>query len=211
VSLSNEVVINLLNRSLVCGFKNIKDEPYCGKSGHHNTDTLAVNTSNGAGPHNVQIFIMNSEGVVLNCLPGYWAPQDLKAEILFGLRLNRLWHEPKLSLAEKNARFAAAHLFEMRSHSAELRSRSKLTSFDAAHEMKKPTSDFYFRSGDFRPAGSGKLKSTDQVVHERMAKRPFLTYEQFDVAQFVDYGKMKYDKHEERRDAQQTPGKGKKK
>jgi hypothetical protein len=211
VSLSNELVINLLNRSLVCGFKNIKDEPYCGKSGHHDADTAAVNTTNGAGPHNVQIFILNSEGIVLNCLPGYWAPQDLKAEILFALRLNRIWHEPKLTLAEKKARFSAAHLMEMRSHSSELRARSKLTSFDAAHEMKIPTSDFHFRSGDFRPVGSGKLKSTDQVLHERMAKRQFLTYEQFDTARFVEYGKLKYDKHEERRETQQTAVKAKKK
>jgi hypothetical protein len=36
----------------------------------------------------------------------------------------------------------------------------------------------------------------DQVVHERMAKRPFVPYDQFDMEMFSDYGKLRYDKHE---------------
>jgi hypothetical protein len=40
------------------------------------------------------------------------------------------------------------------------------------------------------------LKAVDQVVHERMARRPFVAYESFDVENFSDYGKMRYDKHE---------------
>ena len=44
-----------------------------------------------------------------------------------------------------------------------------------------------------------------------MAKRPFLTYKQFDTARFVEYGKLKYDKHEERRETQAAAAKGKKK
>ena len=29
-----------------------------------------------------------------------------------------------------------------------------------------------------------------------MAQRPFLPYEEFDVAAYVDYGQLRYDKHE---------------
>jgi hypothetical protein len=40
------------------------------------------------------------------------------------------------------------------------------------------------------------FKTVDQVVHERMAQRPFVAHESFDVESFSDYGKMRYDKHE---------------
>jgi hypothetical protein len=70
----------------------------------------------------------------------------------------------------------------------------------------KADSDFKYHVGDYHPpvllVGRGKLpedadlKTVDQVVHERMAQRPFVTYEQFDVAEFPDYGKLRYDKHE---------------
>ena len=53
--------------------------------------------------------------------------------------------------------------------------RSHLQDFDAKKEESKPLSDFRFRLGDYRPpvrmAKHGDLKSTDQVVHERMARR----------------------------------------
>jgi hypothetical protein len=61
------------------------------------------------------------------------------------------------------------------------------------------------KPGDYHPpvlvaakkvAKMGDLKSVDQVVHERMAQRPFVPYEDFAVEKFSDYGKMGYDKHE---------------
>jgi hypothetical protein len=88
--------------------------------------------------------------------------------------------------------------------------RSHLQGFDAKHEEAKPDSDFKFHAGDYRPAfRSGKqagLKSTDQVVHERMAQRPFVRYENFDVEKFSDYGKWKYDKKEETREPVASDG-----
>ena|SRR5271170_1112404 len=45
------------------------------------------------------------------------------------------------------------------------------------------------------------FKTTDEIFHERMAVRPFLPYEQFDVAAYTDYGRPKYDKHEDYRDS----------
>ena len=43
------------------------------------------------------------------------------------------------------------------------------------------------------------FKTTDEIMHERMAARPFQPYQQFDVASFADYGKPKYDKNEDMR------------
>lgn len=44
------------------------------------------------------------------------------------------------------------------------------------------------------------FKTTDVLMHERMSKRPFLTFDKFDVEKYCDYGKTQYDKHEDQRD-----------
>ena len=44
------------------------------------------------------------------------------------------------------------------------------------------------------------FKTCDVIMHQRMAARPFVRYENFDTAQFIDYGKLKYDKQEDYRD-----------
>ncbi len=204
MTLSHDVLIRTLNREFVCGFKNIKDEPYCGKSGKHDPNTPAVVTTNGAGPHNVQIFILNADGIVLHCLPGFWTPDDLLYELQFAQALNRLWKEPQLSREAKDKRFTAANLLHAAHHSLAMRSRSKLQGFDEKKERRKSESDFKVQPGQ-KPTvlvtnrGGLKvsdMKTVDQVVHERMAQRPFLPYEEFDVASYVDYGQLRYDKHE---------------
>ncbi len=43
------------------------------------------------------------------------------------------------------------------------------------------------------------FKTTDVIMHERMSAHPFEQYSQFNVAAFADYGKQKYDKHEDYR------------
>jgi hypothetical protein len=90
VTLSNDALIRTLNSQFVCGFRNIRDEPYCGKSGQHDPNSPAVLTTNGAGPHNVQIFVLASDGTVLHCLPGFWNPADLLYELKFAQSLNRV-------------------------------------------------------------------------------------------------------------------------
>jgi hypothetical protein len=205
VSLSSNRLLSLLKSSLICGFKNIKDEPYSGKSGHHDPDTAAVHTTNGAGPHNVQMFILNSDGIVLHCLPGYWAPDDFILEIHFALTLNRIWHDTSLTSEQKKEKYSAAQLAQVRKLPADLLGRSKLQNFDASHELKKESTDFTFKQGDYRPPGNPGsvrgLKSTAQVAHERMAKRPFVAYADFDTHKFSDYGKWRYDKKEEQKEA----------
>ena len=212
MSLSNDHVLSVLKNRFVCGFKNITGESYAGRSGHHDTDSPAVVTTNGAGPHNVQMFILSADGTVLHCLPGYWAPQDLLFEMQFALNLEKIWKNNSLSQEPKDRMFRQANLINIRYHPREMMERSHLQSFDAKHEEAKPDSDFRFKPGDYRPplhlAKHSNLKTTDQVVHERMARRPFVAYEDFDVEKFSDYGKMRYDKKEETRE---TAGKGKKK
>ncbi len=205
MSLSNDAVLNVLKTQFVCGFKNIKGEPYAGKSGHHDPDAPAVVTTNGAGPHNVQMFFLSADGTVLHCLPGYWAPQDLLCEMRFALGMDRLWHTTGLSPEAKNKQFTQANLLNVRQHPADMVARSHLQGFDAKHEEAKSDSDFKFHAGDYHPphhAGKhANLKTTDQVVHERMAQQPFVAYGDFDVEKFSDYGKWRYDKKEETRTA----------
>jgi hypothetical protein len=72
VTLSRDTLIRQAEQQVCLRVKNIKDEPYCGRSGQHDPNTPAVLTTNGAGPHNVQMFILASDGTVLHCLPGFW-------------------------------------------------------------------------------------------------------------------------------------------
>jgi hypothetical protein len=199
-------MIRVLKNNFICGFKNIKGEPYAGKSGKHDPNSPAVLTTNGAGPHNVQIFMLSADGVVLHCLPGYWAPLDLLQEMNFAMTLNQVWQNKSLSLEAKQKLFREANLIHVRSHPADMTIRSRLQGFDAREERQKADSDFKYKPGDYHPAATllaqakkvrqSDLKTVDQVVHLRMAQRPFVAYEDFDVEKFSDYGKMRYDKHE---------------
>jgi hypothetical protein len=207
------VVISVLKTQFVCGFRDIRGEPYAGRSGRHDPNVPAVVTTNGAGPHNVQLFVLSADGTVLHCLPGYWSPQDLLYELRFALTLKPLWENADLPLDRKRQLGSLATLADIPRHPLDMVARSHLQNFDAKEEENKPDSDFRFRPGDYPPrirmAKHGELKTTDQVVHERMARRPFVPYEDFDVAQFCDYGKFRYDKQEEQREPGAPPKKKK--
>jgi hypothetical protein len=214
VTLSHDALIRTLNSRFVCGFKNIKDEPYCGKSGQHDPNTPAVVTTNGAGPRNMQMFVLTPDGVVLHCLPGFWTPGDLLTELQFAQTLNRVWKSADMSRERKDKLFHDANLLHAKAHPLDMRSRSKLQGFDEKKERKKSDSDFKLQAGDQptvmlvkRGLRLSDMKTVDQVVHERMAQRPFVPYQEFDVAAYVDYGQLRYDKHEN----DPNRGKGKRK
>jgi hypothetical protein len=85
-----------------------------------------------------------------------------------------------------------------------------LQGFDAQYEAKNRlgTTDTIRNRGAVQAALSANamvpmnaFKTTDELMHERMAKRPFVAYDSFDVASYVDYGLQKYDKHEDARDS----------
>ncbi|MBZ0186669.1 MAG: hypothetical protein K8F91_10505, partial [Candidatus Obscuribacterales bacterium] len=65
VSLSQEPALSVLQNELICGYRDIKSEPYAGFSGSHPLGSNAINTTNGAGPHNLQTFLLASDGTVM--------------------------------------------------------------------------------------------------------------------------------------------------
>ncbi|MBS1992843.1 MAG: hypothetical protein JSS86_16985 [Cyanobacteria bacterium SZAS LIN-2] len=212
MSLSQEPAFSALKENFVCGVRDITDEPYCGLSGRHETAGNAVRTTNGAGPHNVQLFMLSADGTVLHCLPGYWNANDLVEEMKFAEGLNQVWTNPHLTTAQKKQKFKELQLAHVEQHSPAMVKRSKMQGFDQQYEAKHrwATSDTIANrnliTSDMLEKGGPKLpqeafKTTDRIMHERMATRPFLPISRFDVANYVEYGKPKYDKKEDARNA----------
>lgn len=213
VSLSQEPAFSTLKNSLVCGYKDISNESFAGFSGKHEVGGNAINTSNGAGPTNLQTFLLSSDGTVLSCLPGFWNPIDLVSEIEFANRLNNVWTSPKLTRTQKDNYFKQMHLAHINEHSFAMVKRSRMQNFDMAHEAKNNlyTSDTILDRGaasailtDDRHLKRGAMqafKTTDRIMHERMAQRPFVSYTNFDTMRFAKYGRPLYDKNEDFRTA----------
>ncbi len=209
MSLSQDPAFTALKNYFVCGTQDISNEPYCGISGKHEINGKAINTTNGAGPHNIQMFMLSADGTVLTCAQGFWNTQDLVQEMGLANELNKVWLNPSISRGQKNQMFRQMHMAHATQHSAATRGRSHLQSFDAKFEAKNRlhSSDLILNPSLAAQAtikGTKipweAFKTTDQLMHERMAQHPFERYTQFDVAHFVDYGRQKYDKHEDQRD-----------
>ncbi|HEY9870043.1 MAG TPA: hypothetical protein V6D08_12830 [Candidatus Obscuribacterales bacterium] len=209
VSLSQEPAFSALQSDFVCGVKDISRERYAGVSRKHDKDGQAIKTTNGAGPHNLQLFMLAPDGTVLHCLPGYWHPADLVREMELAYQLYDVWTDPSLSRPQKDELFRQMHTAHVRQHPRDMVFRSRMQGFDQQFEAKHRlyTSDTirdpeYVQvvlqsTGKVPPQG---FKTTDEIVHQRMALRPFLPYQDFDVARYTDYGRPFYDKHEDQRD-----------
>ncbi|MBI3270689.1 MAG: hypothetical protein HYZ53_16920 [Planctomycetes bacterium] len=203
MTLSSDQVLSTLQANFVSGWRNIQGEEYCGRSGQHPTDTAAVYTTNGAGPHNTQLFMLAADGTVLHCLPGFWSPEDFLTEAAFAKDLNGVWQNPSLSRAEKDKLFTSMHKQHVQKHSQDMVNRSVMQGFDKKFEERRSLiSDCILRSDDAQPAhrpirGKDEFKTTDQILHDRLAKTPFVPYERFDVAAFADYGRALYDKKQD--------------
>jgi hypothetical protein len=182
VSLSQDPTFGVLRDKFVCGWRDISGESYCGKSGQYGPDDGAVWTTNGAGPHNMQLFVLAPDGTVLHCLPGYWNSADLALELAFARELYEVWRD---DAPRKNERFAELH--RAHAHPAAMVARSDLQKFDQKFEKKRARTSDCFTS-------DGKFKTTDRIMHDRMAARPFVAYDNFDVETYSDYGRPKYDK-----------------
>jgi len=174
-------------------------------SGKHEVWGNAVNTTNGAGPHNIQIFVLNPDGTVLHCLPGYWNPDDLITELAFAQKVNNLYNSTMPDAAKKQ-QYVHMHLAHIREHSSQMVARSHMQGFDQMYEAKKrlKTTDTIANMSVVKDALASKskipdsaFKTTDVIMHERVSKQPFVPYNQFDVVAFSDYGKTKYDKQED--------------
>lgn len=213
MSLSEEPLTSILKDEFVCGTKDITGLPYAGRSGMHAVDGQAINTTNGAGPHNLQLFVMAPDGTVLHCLPGFWNAQDLATELDFAMQIYGVYQNPGLSASQKNQYFSQMQLNHVSEHSPQMVRRSRMQSFDQKYEAKNRlhqsdtikdvnlAAQSTSKLNTMNPMkAKGAFKTTDQILHERMAQRPFVKYEQFDVAAYSDYGRPLYEKHEDQRD-----------
>jgi hypothetical protein len=199
--------MNYLQENFVCGYKDITNEPYCGVSGKHEVWGNAVNTTNGAGPHNIQIFVLNPDGTVLHCMPGYWNPEDLITELAFAQKVNRVYTSTG-SESVKKAQYVHMHLAHIKEHSSQMVARSHMQGFDQMYEARRKVgeNDVIANASAVKSAMAAHakipdsaFKTTDVIMHERDAKQPFVAYNDFDVVSFSDYGTTKYDKQEDYR------------
>lgn len=200
MSLPKEPAFSLLKSDFVVGWKNIITEKYVGESFGYTCDQTAVGTTNGAGPHNVQIFVLSPDLTVLHALPGFWHPEDLAQELRFAQALHRLWNDKGRSRAEKDAMFTRMQLAEYKRHSRTTTVRSSWQGFDAKNEQKRREGgkerDTFLTSADGsvrERRGRLVMKPINQLVHERLAQRPFVKFTDFDIAEFADYGRILYD------------------
>lgn len=176
-----------------------------------------MDTTNGAGPHNVQLFVLSDDGTVLHCMPGYWNSEDMASELALAEKLNAVWHDSSISREQKDKIFQKLNKEHLASHSSETIARSHLQGFDAqyiaAHQTElpdliqepallkcyKPTQG---QSEKEKTEGGGShlnyeaFKTTDKIMHERLSKQPFVAYSDFDIASFTNYGTNYYDKGE---------------
>lgn len=210
MSLSQDPAFSYLKNYFVCGFTDITNQGYVGTSGRHERQGQATATSNGAGPHNIQMFMLASDGTVLHCLPGYWDPRDLAKEMQFAYQLNKVYADTKLRRSEKEQLFKQMQMQHVDQHPPQMVRRSHMQGFDQQYEAhyKLNTSDTILDAALAKQgmAASGHppseaFKTTDVIMHERMAKRPFVAFNRFDVERFSDYGKPHYDKNEDQIDA----------
>ncbi len=180
--------MNLLTANFVTAFKNIDGkERYAGRSNKHQPSMAAQKVWNCTAAKNIQMFILTEDGKILHCLPGFWDVKPFLEEVQFAMKLNKIY-KSKMSIADRNEKFLDAHLTHALQHDAETVGASKHQGFDAKHLQKTGNKDFQRKSG-FK--GSG-LKRSDQVMHERMAQRPFVSFEQFNVAEYVEMGRRVY-------------------
>lgn len=192
VSLPNQQVIDLLHDEFVVGWSNIQKESHVGLSHGYRCDQTAVGTTNGAGGRNVQLVVLDADGTVLHVLPGFWHPDDLVDELRFALDVHRLWHRDDLDRAQKERWFATLHKARVRGLSADTIARSAWQDFDERHELSR-YSEKPRDSIALDDQGKPHVKPLCTLMHERMAARPFVALEDFDMESFVDYGRPYYD------------------
>lgn len=191
----------MLQSDFVCGWKNIKGEEYAGMSFGYSKHKSAVGTTNGAGPHNVQLFVLSPDEVVMHALPGFWHPEDLTRELRLAKVLYRLWKDDTRTDSQKKQMFRRMQLAAVRRHPKVTYARSSWQGFDGVQEVsrlrRREQRDTFLLTYDGKPKrdarGNPQLKPINQLVHERMARRPFVAFADFDITGFVDYGQLFYD------------------
>lgn len=181
----------MLRDEFVLGWKNNEREEYCGTSRGYSRSQTAVGTTNGAGGHNVQIFVLTPDLVVLTALPGFWHPDDLASELRFAKVLDRLWRDENRTTAQKNSMWVKLHEQHLSRQSPETTARSEWQSFDRRKELarsRRENLDTVVINED-----GPEVKPLNRVVRKRLIDRPFEAFADFDIPSFVDYGRTHYD------------------
>lgn len=144
--------------------------------------------------------MLAKDGTVIHCLPGYWNPNDLDRELDLADRLHRVWLDGSITEPQKKILFAQEQVRHIQSHPHEETERSELQGFDKHFVVKNNVYDAIANRSlipaDYHDAPKEAFKTTDVIVHERLANQPFVNYANFNIAQFVNYGSHHYDKHE---------------
>ena len=195
MTLPDPEVLSLLESSFVVGWKNIRKEDHVGFSHGYTPKQSCVGTTNGAGARNVQILVLSPDRVVLHALPGFWHPQDLARELRFALVLARLWQDDQRTREQKEDMFRRLHRAELRRQPAATYARSGWQHFDRSAELRKLAlgeRDTFF-PGTANGKKTGVIKPVNVLVHERMAKQPFVPLAKFDIEAFSDLGQYYYD------------------
>lgn len=192
MTLPDEALLETLQRDFVVGWRDIRKEEFCGISNGYGKRQTAVGTTNGAGGRNVQIFVLSPDARVLLALPGFWHPEDLRTELQFAKVLHRLWTDDSRALADKVRLWKKLQRRQPTTHSEVMRARSDWQSFDRRAELAKAKREYRdsVEHDDGQPA---RLLALDELVHRRLADRPFVPFERFDTENFVDYGRRYYD------------------
>ena len=162
--------------------------------------------------------MISPDGVVLHALPGFWHPDDLAREMNLALEMWDVWKNDDLTAGQKNELFAGKQIEAWENSPRETTMRSRWQGFDAKNEHKRAAmgierdtikgapvqrklsaeeqaevSKLMSGMRKVKDAPKLEMKPINQLVHERMSVRPFMKYEEFDVAEFADYGRSYYD------------------
>lgn len=192
MTLPNDDVINYLDSRFILFHRNIENDKHVGMSQGYKPTQSAVGTTNGAGPRNVQFLILACDETVLHALPGFWHAEDLIPELQLAFEINRLYLDQSKDAAQKDKMFAMLHKSHMRRHGAAAERRGHWQGFDRRAEMSRVQLE---ERDTFRKTASGELelKSVPEVIHDRMLQRRFKKLDEFDLENFVDYGRAYYD------------------
>lgn len=197
MSLSREPTLTWLRNRFVCGFRDITGEPFAGVSGHHGPEEAAIIPRNGAGPHNLQMFVLEPDGTVLHCVTGYWNSNDLAVEFMLAEQLDQVYRNRALTPKQKTDSFRQMQMAHVAQHPVDMVARSLMNRFDMRYEAKyRGMASDTLRPGVTIVDGTldpNWFRTTDQLIHIRMAARPFVPYASFDTDAFCDYGAPFYD------------------
>lgn len=181
MSLSRDPAFSVLQNSLVCGYRDISEgtksehahmisSSLAGQSMRHDPG-YEVDTTNGAGSRNLQIYLLAPDGTLLHCLPGFWSPDDLVHEIELAEKLRRVWDDPEMTREQKDDRFVRMHREHAAAHSPGMAQRSEMQGFDKQFEETRllafpegPVPSFHTED-TIDPDGFERLASSDLVAN----------------------------------------------